>query len=58
MRAADAARGFPAALVAMVVVTSCFIGQVILLETSLSFLGLPTGATAWGIIVSEGRAKS
>ena len=40
------------------VITSLQIGQVILLEASLSFLGLglPPGDPAWGIMVSEGRA--
>jgi peptide/nickel transport system permease protein len=39
------------------VVTSLQVGQVILLEASLSFLGLglPPGDPAWGIMVSEGR---
>ena len=39
-------------------VTSRRIGQVILLEASLSFLGLglPPGDPAWGIMVSEGRS--
>jgi peptide/nickel transport system permease protein len=42
----------------LLVVSSLLIGQVILLEASLSFLGLglPPGAPAWGIMVSEGRA--
>jgi peptide/nickel transport system permease protein len=42
----------------LLVVSSLLIGQVILLEASLSFLGLglPPGAAAWGIMVSEGRA--
>ena len=40
------------------VVTSLLIGQVILLEASLSFLGLglPPGDPAWGIMVAEGRS--
>jgi peptide/nickel transport system permease protein len=40
------------------VVTSLQVGQVVLLEASLGFLalGLPPGAPAWGIMVSEGRA--
>jgi peptide/nickel transport system permease protein len=39
------------------VVTSLQIGQVILLEASLSFLGLglPPGDPAWGIMVAKGR---
>jgi peptide/nickel transport system permease protein len=42
----------------LMVVTSLLLGQVILLEASLSFLGLglPPGAPAWGIMVSEGRS--
>jgi peptide/nickel transport system permease protein len=42
----------------LMVVTSLLLGQVILLEASLSFLGLglPPGAAAWGIMVSEGRS--
>jgi hypothetical protein len=40
------------------VITSLQVGQVILLEASLSFLGLglPVGEPAWGIMVSEGKA--
>ena len=40
------------------VITSLQVGQVILVEASLSFLGLgmTTGSPAWGIMVSEGRA--
>jgi peptide/nickel transport system permease protein len=40
------------------VVTSILVGQVILLEASLSFLGLglAPGAPAWGIMVAEGRS--
>ncbi len=39
------------------VVTSILVGQVILLEAALSFLGLglEPGASAWGIMVAEGR---
>ncbi|HKU12444.1 MAG TPA: ABC transporter permease [Sinomonas sp.] len=41
----------------LAILLSLRIGQVILLEASLSFLGigLPPGAPAWGIMVSEGR---
>ena len=41
----------------LMVLTSLQVGQVILLEASLSFLGLglAPGAPAWGIMVSEGR---
>ena len=43
----------------LMVVTSILIGQVVLLEASLSFLGLglPPGAPAWGIMVAEGRTE-
>ena len=39
------------------VLTSVSVGQVILLEASLSFLGLglAPGDPAWGILVAEGR---
>ena len=48
---------FPNTINTMLVITSLLVGQVILLEASLSFLGLglPPGAPAWGIMVSEGR---
>lgn len=48
----------PNVLNTLLVVSSLLIGEVILLEASLSFLGLglPPGAPAWGIMVSEGRA--
>jgi peptide/nickel transport system permease protein len=41
----------------LAVLISLRVGQVILLEASLSFLGLglPPGAPAWGIMVAEGR---
>ena len=41
----------------LMILTSLRVGQVILLEASLSFLGLglPVGAPAWGIMVSEGK---
>jgi peptide/nickel transport system permease protein len=41
----------------LMVLTSLQVGQIILLEASLSFLGLglPPGHPAWGIMVSEGR---
>jgi peptide/nickel transport system permease protein len=41
----------------LMVLTSLQIGQVILLEAALSFLGLglPPGHPAWGIMVAEGR---
>ncbi len=39
------------------IVISLLAGQAILLESSLSFLGVgvPPGQPAWGIMVSEGR---
>jgi peptide/nickel transport system permease protein len=49
---------FPNTINTLMVITSLQVGQVILLEASLSFLGLglAPGAPAWGIMVSEGRA--
>lgn len=60
--------GVPAALIiwrhilpnlvsTLAVLVSLRIGQVVLLEASLSFLGLglPPGSPAWGIMVAEGR---
>ena len=48
---------FPNTINTLLVITSLQVGQVILLEASLSFLGLglPPGDPAWGIMVSEGR---
>ena len=48
---------FPNVVNTLLVLTSLQVGQVILLEASLSFLGLglPPGAPAWGIMVAEGR---
>ena len=48
---------FPNIVNTLLVITSLQIGQVILLEASLSFLGLglPPGEPAWGIMVAEGR---
>ena len=48
---------FPNTVNTLMVITSLQVGQVILLEASLSFLGLglPPGAPAWGIMGSEGR---
>ena len=39
------------------VITSLMVGQIILLEAALSFLGLglSPGAPAWGIMVAEGQ---
>ena len=50
---------FPNIVNTLMVLTSLQVGQVILLEASLSFLGLglPAGAPAWGIMVAEGRAS-
>jgi peptide/nickel transport system permease protein len=49
---------FPNTVNTLMVITSIQVGQVILLEASLSFLGLglPVGEPAWGIMVSEGKA--
>ena len=49
---------FPNTVNTLMVVTSILVGQVILLEASLSFLGLglAPGAPAWGIMVAEGRS--
>lgn len=49
---------FPNTINTLMVITSIQVGQVILLEAALSFLGLglPPGAPAWGIMVSEGKA--
>ncbi len=49
---------FPNTVNTLLVITSLQVGQVILLEASLSFLGLglPPGDPAWGIMVAEGRA--
>src|ERR671914_573270 len=48
---------FPNTVNTLMVITSLQVGQVILLEASLSFLGLglPPGDPAWGIMVAEGR---
>ena len=50
---------FPNVVNTLLVITSLQIGGVILLEASLSFLGLglPPGAPAWGIMVSEGSGR-
>ena len=49
---------FPNVVNTLMVLSSLQIGQVILLEAALSFLGLglPAGDPAWGIMVAEGRA--
>ena len=49
---------FPNTINTLLVITSLQVGQVILLEASLSFLGLglPPGDPAWGIMVAEGRS--
>ena len=48
---------FPNTINTLMVVASILVGQVILLEAALSFLGLglEPGAAAWGIMVAEGR---
>ena len=49
---------FPNTINTLMVVASILVGQVILLEAALSFLGLglAPGAAAWGIMVAEGRS--
>jgi peptide/nickel transport system permease protein len=49
---------FPNTVNTLMIITSLQVGQVVLLEASLSFLGLglPVGDPAWGIMVSEGKA--
>ena len=49
---------FPNTVNTLMVITSLQVGQVILLEASLSFLGLglKVGEPAWGIMVSEGKS--
>ena len=49
---------FPNTINTVAVLTSLEVPGVILLEASLSFLGLgvPQGSPAWGIMVAEGRA--
>jgi peptide/nickel transport system permease protein len=48
---------FPNVANTLMVITSLMVGQIILLEAALSFLGLglSPGAPAWGIMVSEGQ---
>jgi peptide/nickel transport system permease protein len=48
---------FPNVVNTLLIVISLQVGQVILTEASLSFLGLglPPGDPAWGIMVAEGR---
>ena len=48
---------FPNVVNTLMVITSLLVGQVILLEAALSFLGLglAPGAPSWGIMVSEGK---
>ena len=48
---------FPNVVNTLLIVVSLQVGQVILTEASLSFLGLglPPGDPAWGIMVAEGR---
>ena len=49
---------FPNVINTALIVVSLLVGQTILLEASLSFLGLgvPPGDPAWGIMVAEGRS--
>ncbi len=48
---------FPNVINTVQIVASLLVGQTILLEASLSFLGVgvPPGDPAWGVMVSEGR---
>ena len=48
---------FPNVINTVLIIVSLLVGQTILLEASLSFLGVgvPPGTSAWGIMVSEGR---
>ena len=48
---------FPNVVNTVLIIISLLVGQTILLEASLSFLGVgvPPGAPAWGIMVAEGR---
>ena len=48
---------FPNVVNTVLIIISLLVGQTILLEASLSFLGVgvPPGQPAWGIMVSEGR---
>ena len=48
---------FPNVANTLMVITSLMVGQIILLEAALSYLGLglPPGAPAWGIMVAEGQ---
>jgi peptide/nickel transport system permease protein len=48
---------FPNVINTLMVITSLLVGQVILLEAALSYLGLglPPGASSWGIMVAEGK---
>ncbi len=48
---------FPNVINTVLIIISLLVGQTILLEASLSFLGVgvPPGEPAWGIMVAEGR---
>ena len=48
---------FPNVVNTVLIIVSLLVGQTILLEASLSFLGVgvPPGEAAWGIMVAEGR---
>lgn len=50
---------FPNVANTLMVITSLMVGQIILLEAALSYLGLglPPGAPAWGIMVAEGQDR-
>lgn len=48
---------FPNVINTLMIITSLLVGQIILLEAALSYLGLglPPGASSWGIMVAEGK---
>ena len=48
---------FPNVVNTLLIILTLLVGQTILLEASLSFLGLglAPGAPAWGLMVAEGR---
>ena len=50
---------FPNVINTLMVITSLLVGQIILLEAALSYLGLglPPGASSWGIMVAEGKEQ-
>ena len=50
---------FPNVINTLMIITSLLVGQIILLEAALSYLGLglPPGASSWGIMVAEGKEQ-